>query len=101
MNFWNRWLATSLAIIFCWGLIAYPQEQKKETKKGTATKTAPATTAPRDYPVKPVPFTSVHFSDAFWARRLQINRKVTIRICSQEPVGTSRIYCNDRGGPGL
>ncbi len=30
------------------------------------------------YPVKPVPFTAVHFNDDFWAPRIEINRKATI-----------------------
>src|SRR5438128_4547870 len=101
MNSWNRWLATSLAIIFCWGLIAYPQEQKKETDKGTATKTAPATTAPRDYPVKPVPFTAVHFNDAFWAPRIETNRQVTIPFAFQKDEDTGRLDNFLRAGAAL
>ena len=31
-----------------------------------------------DYPVRPVPFTDVHFADAFWAPRLETNRTVSI-----------------------
>ncbi|MEW6073834.1 MAG: beta-L-arabinofuranosidase domain-containing protein [Planctomycetota bacterium] len=34
--------------------------------------------AGNDYPVQPVPFTDVHFADAFWAPRLETNRAVTI-----------------------
>jgi len=30
------------------------------------------------YPVKPVPFTAVHFHDDFWAPRIEINRSATI-----------------------
>jgi uncharacterized protein len=30
------------------------------------------------YPIKPVPFTAVHFHDDFWAPRIEINRKATI-----------------------
>jgi uncharacterized protein len=30
------------------------------------------------YPVKPVPFTAVHFHDDFWAPRIELNRKATI-----------------------
>jgi DUF1680 family protein len=33
---------------------------------------------PRGYPIAPVPFTSVRLTDTFWARRLEINRTVTI-----------------------
>src|SRR3989442_5628669 len=90
-----------MPIIFCGALIAYPQEQKKETDKGPATKTAPATTAPRDYPVKPVPFTSVHFNDAFWAPRLEINRKVTIPFAFKKDEETKRIYNFERAAAAL
>ena len=31
-----------------------------------------------DYPFKPVPFTSVHLTDSFWAPKIKINRTVTI-----------------------
>ena len=34
--------------------------------------------APRDYPIKGVPFTDVHLDDVFWAPRLETNRAVTI-----------------------
>ncbi|MFC1543730.1 beta-L-arabinofuranosidase domain-containing protein [Gemmatimonadota bacterium] len=37
-----------------------------------------ANAGPPDYPVQPVPFTQVHFDDAFWATRLETNRSVTI-----------------------
>ena len=30
------------------------------------------------YPVKPVPFTAVHFHDDFWAPRIELNRQATI-----------------------
>src|SRR5450631_2873323 len=30
------------------------------------------------YPVKPVPFTAVHFDDDFWAPRIELNRTATI-----------------------
>ena len=43
-----------------------------------AANAAPGLTAPRDYPVKPVPFTAVQLNDAFWAPRLETNRVVTI-----------------------
>jgi hypothetical protein len=37
-----------------------------------------AAAPPRDYPVKPVPFTAVHLTDGFWAPRIETNRAVTI-----------------------
>src|SRR5712691_10322403 len=50
------------------------------------------TAAPnRDYPVKPVPFTSVHVNDAFWAPRIETNRKVTIPFAIQKDEETGRV----------
>ncbi len=45
----------------------------------------------RDYPVKPVPFTAVHFNDAFWAPRIEINRTVTIPFAFQKCEETGRV----------
>src|SRR5437764_5375876 len=47
--------------------------------------------AQRDYPVKPVPFTSVHVTDAFWAPRIETNRKVTIPFAFQRDEETGRV----------
>ena len=46
---------------------------------------------PRDYPVKPVPFTAVHLNDNFWAPRIEINRSVTIPFAFQKCEETGRI----------
>src|SRR6266852_1703603 len=52
----------------------------------------PALPAPnRDYPVKPVPFTSVHVSDDFWAPRIKTNRSVTIPFAFQKDEETGRV----------
>src|SRR5215510_16604929 len=45
----------------------------------------------RDYPVKPVPFTAVHVNDAFWAPRIETNRKVTIPFAFQKDEETGRL----------
>jgi DUF1680 family protein len=47
--------------------------------------------ADRDYPVKPVPFTAVHVNDAFWAPRIETNRKVTIPFAFEKEEETGRI----------
>ena len=39
---------------------------------------------PRDYPVKPVPFTSVQIDDEFWAPRIETNRLVTIPFAFEQ-----------------
>jgi uncharacterized protein len=46
---------------------------------------------PRDYPVTPVPFTAVHFTDGFWTPRLEANRKVTVPYDFKKCEETGRI----------
>jgi uncharacterized protein len=48
---------------------------------GSALRAAPP---PRDYPVKPVPFTAVQLDDLFWAPRIQTNRLVTIPFAFEQ-----------------
>jgi uncharacterized protein len=43
------------------------------------------------YPVRPVPFTKVQVTDAFWAERIQTNHEVTIPIAIQKSRETGRI----------
>jgi uncharacterized protein len=45
----------------------------------------------RDYPVKPVPFTAVHFNDAFWAPRIEVNRTVTIPFAFEQCEKSGRV----------
>ncbi len=52
---------------------------------------APAYAQPRDYPVKPVPFTAVHVHDVFWAPRIETNRKVTIPFAFKKDEETGRV----------
>ncbi len=51
----------------------------------------PSLAEQRDYPVKPVPFTAVHVSDAFWAPRIEINRKITIPFAFHKDEETGRV----------
>ena len=46
---------------------------------------------PRDYPVKPVPFTAVHLTDQFCAPRIGTNRTVTIPFAFQKCEETGRV----------
>jgi DUF1680 family protein len=55
----------------------------------------------RDYPVKPVPFTAVHFNDQFWAPRIDINRRVTIPFAFQKCEETGRIANLERAAAAL
>lgn len=43
------------------------------------------------YPIVPVPFTSVHVNDHFWANRIRTNHEVTIPIAIQKSRETGRI----------
>jgi len=45
----------------------------------------------RDYPIQPVPFTAVHVNDAFWAPRIELNRKVSIPTAFEQCERTGRI----------
>jgi DUF1680 family protein len=55
----------------------------------------------RDYPVKPVPFTAVHFNDSFWLPRIEINRTVTIPFAFQKCEESKRIYHFERAAAAL
>jgi hypothetical protein len=57
-----------------------------------------AAAEPRDYPVKPVPFTAVHFTDAFWLPRIETNRKVSIPFAFEKCEETKRVYNFERAG---
>lgn len=43
------------------------------------------------YPIQPVPFTSVHLTDQFWAPRLETNHEVTIPIAMEQSSLTGRV----------
>ncbi len=45
----------------------------------------------RDYPFRPVPFTQVHFSDAFWLPRIETNRTATIPFAFKQCEDTGRV----------
>ena len=44
-----------------------------------------------DYPIQPVPFTSVKITDNFWAPRIKTNHEVTIPIAIEQSTITGRI----------
>lgn len=48
-------------------------------------------TGDRDYPYRPVPFTSVKVSDAFWLPRIETNRENTISFAFENCETTGRI----------
>jgi hypothetical protein len=50
----------------------------------------------RDYPVQPVPFTAVRFSDAFWRPRIDVNHTVTIPFAFEKCEETKRVYHFER-----
>ncbi|QKJ30149.1 glycoside hydrolase family 127 protein [Mucilaginibacter mali] len=47
--------------------------------------------AQQDYPVQPVPFTSVKLADKFWSPRIETNRTVTIPASFERCVSTGRV----------
>ncbi len=66
-----------------------------------ATRLQAATPEVRDYPVRPVPFTAVHFDDAFWLPRIEVNRTVTIPFAFQKSEETKRVYHFERAAAAL
>lgn len=84
--------AALLAGLFLCGSSAIPQAAS--TQPGAAK-------ASHDYPVKPEPFTSVHFNDVFWSPRIEINRKVTIPFAFQMCEKTGRVNNFLRAGAAL
>jgi DUF1680 family protein len=44
-----------------------------------------------DYPVQPVPFTSVHITGGFWQRKQEINRTVTLPFALQQCEDSGRL----------
>ena len=50
-----------------------------------------AQTVLKDYPVRPVPFTSVKLTDKFWAPRIKLNHDVTIPIALKHCYSTGRV----------
>src|SRR5215510_5220611 len=85
---------TAIAFALCYRVA--PSSGQRKTQQ-PATAAAIATAAPaKDYPVKPVPFTAVHFTDSFWAPRLEINRTVTIPFAFKKDEETKRIYNFER-----
>jgi DUF1680 family protein len=65
---------------------------------GTLRAQSPGTsrTPPRDYPVQPVSFTAVHFNDAFWLPRIEVNRAVTIPFAFEKCEESKRVYNFER-----
>ena len=45
----------------------------------------------KDYPIRPVPFTSVKLTDNFWAPRIKLNHEVTIPIALKHCYSTGRV----------
>ncbi len=98
MNYRRAWLVVyigmiGLALCYC----AIPSLSQRKPRPAATV----SVSAPRDYPVKPVAFTSVHFNDAFWAPRLEINRKVTIPFAFKKDEETRRIYNFERAAAAL
>ncbi|HAQ17818.1 MAG TPA: six-hairpin glycosidase [Prolixibacteraceae bacterium] len=52
---------------------------------------AQSQSASNDYPIRPVPFTSVKVTDAFWAPRIKLNHDITIPIALKQCYITGRV----------
>jgi hypothetical protein len=80
----GKWLV--VPVVFIWSLVAVSStDGQSKPRQSVTVKLA------RDYPVKPVPFTSVHVNDVFWAPRIETNRTVSIPFAFQKCVESGRI----------
>lgn len=61
----------------------------------------PAAELERDYPIKPVPFTSVHCEDHFWAPRIETNRSVTVPFAFRQCETSGRVELFRRAAQAL
>ena len=68
---------------------------------GTPAASIAAPSPAHDYPVKPVPFTAVHFDDVFWAPRIEVNRTVTIPFAFRKCEETGRYFNFERAAAAL
>ena len=84
MKLRGGWLVLTAAITLSLAVISSTAQQTKPAQPA-AVKLA------RDYPVKPVPFNSVHVNDVFWAPRIETNRTVSIPFAFQKCVETGRM----------
>src|SRR5918912_876412 len=100
MNCRRAWPAVAsilIALALCYDAAPSLSQRRAETETAQPAPASP----PRDYPVKPVPFTSVHFDDTFWAPRLEVNRKVTIPFAFKKDEETKRLYNFERAAARL
>jgi DUF1680 family protein len=87
----KRFILSIVAALCLWATPATIAQSDRATAKKP----------PRDYPVKPVPFTAVHFNDVFWAPRIEINRTVTIPFAFEKCEETKRVYNFERAAAAL
>lgn len=80
-------ITTLMALLFA--VLLLPNCSSEKGGEPAAQQTS--TPANNDYPIAPVPFTSVHIEDDFWQPRLEINREVTVPYTFQKSEETGRI----------
>jgi len=91
----SRWFAMVALAILCGSQPVSVAQQKQSAIRNLQS------AIKRDYPVKPVPFTAVHFNDGFWAPRIETNRTVTIPFAFEKCEETKRVYHFERAAATL
>ncbi|MBP1659815.1 MAG: hypothetical protein H6P95_1007 [Candidatus Aminicenantes bacterium] len=82
-------LVASVALIL-FGAFLPGCRGREDASPAPSAAAAPAAVA-RDYPIRPVPFTEVALTDAFWAPRLETNRTVSIPYALRMNEETGRV----------
>jgi DUF1680 family protein len=89
MSYWQ--LRGTLVACVTFGIALTAQQAQSPQSPPPAPSPSTVAVAPmhaadmsKDYPVRPVPFTSVHLDDAFWLPKIETNRSVTIPFAFQQ-----------------
>jgi uncharacterized protein len=83
MSYWQ--LRGTLVACVTFGIaLTAQQADSPQPAKTAAVTPMHAADMSKDYPVRPVPFTSVHLDDVFWLPKIETNRSVTIPFAFQQ-----------------
>jgi len=91
MNVFSKILFVLVLLLFSWAC-GVKTPTTATTNAPLSEKSPPVEkTVQRDYPIQPLPFTEVRFSDDFWAPRLLTHKSTTLNYTLQQCEETGRI----------
>jgi DUF1680 family protein len=81
----------ALALVPVLALAGCRGRSKDTSTAARSPASSPAAPSALEYPIRPVPFTEVRFTDAFWAPRLETNRTVSVPYALRMNEETGRV----------